>query len=129
MGKYVDDPDVLGKYSNNYLIDNFEDYRILREASKIFNLNLPNCTIIEFDQEPSEAWEMSGLGDVNLPGVVCNSILDFLADEQRFDEVSLFIFEFTWFLQHSTSLLENNITVEFFRKMLYLRSVLSSGCF
>ena len=93
VGKYIDDPDNLGKYVSNYLVDNFDDYIILKNTSKELNLTLPNCTVIGFDQETSEEWEMSGLGDTNLPGVICNSILEFLSDEGRF-EVSLFFLSY-----------------------------------
>lgn len=78
--------ELLGKYSNTYIIDNMSDYNILQQSAKELNIDVPNCIIKTFAQEKSSMWSkiIPDL-DENLPAVVCNTMLDCITDEEKND--------------------------------------------
>lgn len=79
---------MLGKYADEYLVDNHGDRILIEMQSKAMGIECPQMVVIEFEgQSIHHEWEMkaAGLTSTLPPIPACNRILDCLDDQDRFD--------------------------------------------
>ena len=86
LKEFVDDGGFcLGKHAETFLIDNFDDLRLLRGEAVRLGVTLPGTIVVEFDQTHSEQCELLLPGSESFPAAIANSILDCLDDDTRFE--------------------------------------------
>ena len=78
-GKY------LGKFAETFLVDNFNDLKVLREEVTNLGIEFPPSRVVSFDQENFEKCDSLLPGSKEFHAVVANSILDILGEENRFE--------------------------------------------
>lgn len=79
------DGSILGVHGDKYILNSYNDWRLIKDFAKDNKMELPSLTVSGFDQEKYVEWmEIAPSIDPEAPPVVTNTILQCIDDNSGF---------------------------------------------
>lgn len=80
----------MGRFGKAYILDNFEDLKVIKRAAAEKNVRLPDLIVTPFDVEryPEVQKELPFI-NADCSGVVCNMILEYAGEPELYDPSDL----------------------------------------